>query len=198
MFLDTHIVVDALHRFPPAVTCLETAEQHGMLSLSTPSQMALIIGCRNAAELRRQRRDMMSQHALDLSQAPHVPSRRCAQYPSIREPAALVQHQRQVYYASPGCMPIRWGSRGVRGARHPPVATLTGPLPAALPGRAASRAPRRWQHTGNPKDTILPVPETHVPPQPKSRRATPCCRAARPRCAGGAASAVGKALPPGW
>ena len=52
MFLDTNIVVDALRRFPPAVTYLETAEQHGTLSLSTPSQMELIIGCRNAAELR--------------------------------------------------------------------------------------------------------------------------------------------------
>jgi hypothetical protein len=150
MFLDTNIVVDALHRFPPAVTYLETAEQHGTLSLSTPSQMELIIGYRNAAELRRQRRDMMSQHALDLSQAPHVPSRRCAQYPSIRDPAALVQHQLQPYCASPGCMPIRWDSCGVRGAPHPPVATLTGPLQAALPGHAASRAPRRWQHTATP------------------------------------------------
>ena len=55
MFLDTNIVVDALRRFPPAVTYLETAEQHGTLSLSTPSQMELIIGCRNAAELRRLR-----------------------------------------------------------------------------------------------------------------------------------------------
>ena len=55
MFLDTNIVVDALRRFPSAVTYLETAEQHGTLSLSTPSQMELIIGCRNAAELRRLR-----------------------------------------------------------------------------------------------------------------------------------------------
>ena len=55
MFLDTNIVVDALRRFPPAVTYLETAEQQGTLSLSTPSQMELIIGCRNAAELRRLR-----------------------------------------------------------------------------------------------------------------------------------------------
>jgi hypothetical protein len=47
--------VDALRRFPPAVTYLETAEQHGTLSLSAPSQMELIIGCRNAAELHRLR-----------------------------------------------------------------------------------------------------------------------------------------------
>ena len=55
MFLDTNIVVDALRRFPPAVTYLETAEQHGTLSLSTPSQLELIIGCRNTVELRRLR-----------------------------------------------------------------------------------------------------------------------------------------------
>jgi hypothetical protein len=42
MFLDTNIVVDALRRFPPAVTYLETAEQQGTLSLSKPSQMELI------------------------------------------------------------------------------------------------------------------------------------------------------------
>jgi hypothetical protein len=42
MFLDTHIVVDALRRFSPAVTYLETAEQHGPLSLSPPSQKELI------------------------------------------------------------------------------------------------------------------------------------------------------------
>jgi predicted nucleic acid-binding protein len=55
MFLDTNIVVDALRRFPPAVAYLETAEQQGTLSLSTPSQMELIIGCRNRAEVRRLR-----------------------------------------------------------------------------------------------------------------------------------------------
>jgi hypothetical protein len=49
MFLVTNMVVHALRRFSPAVTYLETAEQHGTLSLSTPSQMELIIGCRNAA-----------------------------------------------------------------------------------------------------------------------------------------------------
>jgi hypothetical protein len=36
------MVVDALYRFSPAVTCLETAEQQGTLSLSTPRQMELI------------------------------------------------------------------------------------------------------------------------------------------------------------
>lgn len=55
MFLDTNIVVDTLRRFPPAVAYLETAEQQGTLTLSTPSQMELIIGCRNATELRRLR-----------------------------------------------------------------------------------------------------------------------------------------------
>ena len=55
MFLDTNIVVDVLRRFPPAVAYLETAEQQGTLSLSTPSQMELIIGCRNRAEVRRLR-----------------------------------------------------------------------------------------------------------------------------------------------
>ena len=55
MFLDTNIVVDVLRRFPLAVAYLETAEQQGTLSLSTPSQMELIIGCRNRAEARRLR-----------------------------------------------------------------------------------------------------------------------------------------------
>ena len=34
MFLDTNIVVDALRRFPPAMTYLATAEQQGTLALS--------------------------------------------------------------------------------------------------------------------------------------------------------------------
>ena len=55
MFLDTNIVVDALRRFPPAVAYLRTAERQETLSLSLPAQMELIIGCRNAAELRRLR-----------------------------------------------------------------------------------------------------------------------------------------------
>jgi predicted nucleic acid-binding protein len=55
MFLDTNIVVDALRRFPLAVTYLETAEQYGTLSLSAPSQMEPIIGCHNTAELYRLR-----------------------------------------------------------------------------------------------------------------------------------------------
>ena len=38
MFLDTNLVVDALRRFLPAMTYLATAEQQGMLALSTPSQ----------------------------------------------------------------------------------------------------------------------------------------------------------------
>ena len=52
MFLDTNIIVDALRRFPLAVAYLEIAEQQGTLSLSPPSQMELIIGCRNAVEWR--------------------------------------------------------------------------------------------------------------------------------------------------
>jgi|RhiMetdeSRZDD1v2_1073273.scaffolds.fasta_scaffold263781_2 predicted nucleic acid-binding protein len=55
MLLDTNIAVDALRRFPPAVAYLRTAEQQGTLSLSLPAQMELIIGCCNAAELRRLR-----------------------------------------------------------------------------------------------------------------------------------------------
>ena len=55
MRLDTNIVVDALRRFPPSVAYLHTAEQQGTLSLSLPTQMELIVGCRNAAELRRLR-----------------------------------------------------------------------------------------------------------------------------------------------
>ena len=55
MLLDTNIAVDALRRFPPAVAYLCTAEQQGTLSLSLTAQMELIIGCRNAAELRRLR-----------------------------------------------------------------------------------------------------------------------------------------------
>ena len=55
MFFDTNVVVDVLRRFPPAVAYLETAEQQGTLSLSIPSQMELIIGCSNRAEVRRLR-----------------------------------------------------------------------------------------------------------------------------------------------
>src|SRR5262249_20310849 len=55
MLLDTNLVVAPLRRFPPAVAYLRTAEQQGMLSLSLPAQMELIIGCRNGVELRRLR-----------------------------------------------------------------------------------------------------------------------------------------------
>lgn len=53
MFLDTDIVVDALRGFPPALTYLDMAEQQGMLAISIPPQLELLIGCRNRAELQR-------------------------------------------------------------------------------------------------------------------------------------------------
>jgi len=46
MLLDTDLVVDALRSFPPALTSLDTAEQQGMLAISIPPQLELLIGCR--------------------------------------------------------------------------------------------------------------------------------------------------------
>jgi predicted nucleic acid-binding protein len=49
--LDTDIVVDALRDFTLAIDYLEDVEQQGDLRISRPTQMELLVGCRNRAEL---------------------------------------------------------------------------------------------------------------------------------------------------
>ena len=51
--LDTDIVVDALRDFTLAIDYLEDVEQQGDLRIGRPTQMELLVGCRNRAELQR-------------------------------------------------------------------------------------------------------------------------------------------------
>lgn len=51
VIVDTDILIDAGRGVPDAVTRLEHEEQHDMLGISIITQMELIVGCRNRAEL---------------------------------------------------------------------------------------------------------------------------------------------------
>jgi predicted nucleic acid-binding protein len=64
--LDTDIVVDALRDFTLAIDYLEDIEQQGGLRISRPTQMELIVGCRNNAELQRLERFLRRFTMLDL------------------------------------------------------------------------------------------------------------------------------------
>ena len=64
--LDTDIVVDALRDFTLAIDYLEDIEQQGGLRISRPTQMELLVGCRNRAELQRLERFLRRFTMLDL------------------------------------------------------------------------------------------------------------------------------------
>lgn len=67
--LDTDIVVDALRDFTLAIDYLEDVEQQGDLRISRPTQMELIVGCRNRAELQRLGRFLRRFTMLDLTES---------------------------------------------------------------------------------------------------------------------------------
>ena len=67
--LDTDIVVDALRDFTLAIDYLEDAGQQGDLRISRPTQMELIVGCRNRAELQRLERFLRRFTMLDLTES---------------------------------------------------------------------------------------------------------------------------------
>ncbi len=52
VLVDTDVLIDAARSISEAVTCLEEVERQASLAISVVSQMELIIGCRNKAELR--------------------------------------------------------------------------------------------------------------------------------------------------
>jgi len=67
--LYTDIVVDALRDFTLAIDYLEDVEQQGDLRISGPTQMELIVGCRNRAELQRLGRFLRRFTMLDLTES---------------------------------------------------------------------------------------------------------------------------------
>jgi predicted nucleic acid-binding protein len=67
--LDTDIVVDALRDFTLAIDYLEAVEQQGDLRISRPTQMELIVGCRNHTELQRLGRFLRRFTTLDLTES---------------------------------------------------------------------------------------------------------------------------------
>lgn len=52
VIVDTDVLIDAARGISAAVTCLEQIEQTAALAISTVTQMELIVGCRNKADLR--------------------------------------------------------------------------------------------------------------------------------------------------
>ena len=51
--VDTDILIDAAMDVSEAVVCLDTLEDTSVLAVSAITQMELIVGCRNKAELKK-------------------------------------------------------------------------------------------------------------------------------------------------
>lgn len=67
LVVDTDILIDALRDMQEAVTTLEEIEERAIISIVT--QMELIVGCRNARELRRLER-FLTHQVHDFHDAP--------------------------------------------------------------------------------------------------------------------------------
>lgn len=52
VIVDTDVLIDAGRDIADAVTCLEQVEHQASLAISVVSEMELVVGCRNKAELR--------------------------------------------------------------------------------------------------------------------------------------------------
>jgi len=52
VIVDTDVLIDAGRNIGDAVTCLQQIESQASLAISTVSEMELVVGCRNKAELR--------------------------------------------------------------------------------------------------------------------------------------------------
>lgn len=52
VIVDTDVLIDAGRNIGDAVACLEQIERQASLAISVVSEMELIVGCRNKAELR--------------------------------------------------------------------------------------------------------------------------------------------------
>ena len=52
VIVDTDVLIDAGRNIADAVTCLEQVERQASLAISVVSEMELVVGCRDKAELR--------------------------------------------------------------------------------------------------------------------------------------------------
>jgi len=65
--VDTDILVDAARQIEQAIACLDRLQQQSELAVSTVTQMELLAGCRNKAELRNTERFLQRFRVLRLS-----------------------------------------------------------------------------------------------------------------------------------
>jgi predicted nucleic acid-binding protein len=68
ILFDTDVLIDAGLGVPEAVQALQEAEQRGGLAVSVVTQMELIIGCRNTAELKALERFLRRFRVLPLTE----------------------------------------------------------------------------------------------------------------------------------
>ena len=68
VIVDTDVLIDAARGVSEAVTCLEQIEQNAALAISVVTQMELIIGCRNKADLRSLERFLARFQVLDVNE----------------------------------------------------------------------------------------------------------------------------------
>jgi predicted nucleic acid-binding protein len=66
VIVDTDILIDAGRGISDAVVCLEEIEQRDTLEISVITQMELIVGCRNKAELRNVERFLARFYVITL------------------------------------------------------------------------------------------------------------------------------------
>ena len=66
--VDTDILIDAAHQISEAVDCLAQIERQSALAVSVITQMELLVGCRNKAELRNTERFLQRFQVLKLSE----------------------------------------------------------------------------------------------------------------------------------
>lgn len=69
IIVDTDILIDAGRKISEAVSCLESIEQRSSLATSVVTQMELIVGCRDKAELRELEKFLRRFMILDLTEA---------------------------------------------------------------------------------------------------------------------------------
>jgi len=68
VLVDTDVLIDAGRNIREAVSCLERTEQQASLMISVVTQMELIVGCRNKAELRSLERFLQRFRVIRLSE----------------------------------------------------------------------------------------------------------------------------------
>ncbi len=68
VIVDTDVLIEAARGVGEAVICLEQIEQNASLAISAITQMELIVGCRNKAELRLLARFIARFQVLDLNE----------------------------------------------------------------------------------------------------------------------------------